>query len=76
MSSVASPRAIDAPSRSARPPRPNVADEIVEGQRRDIADGPLAGGSRLPSECELARHFGVSRLTIREATRALVAMAP
>jgi DNA-binding FadR family transcriptional regulator len=75
MSSVASP-AIDAPSRSERRPRPNIADEIVECQRRDIADGTLARGSRLPSGCERARHFGVSQPTIREATRALVAAAP
>ncbi len=76
MSSIAPPRAIDAPSRSARRPGPNVIDEIVEGQRRDIADGTLAQGSRLPNECERARHLGVSQPTIGEATCTLPATAP
>jgi DNA-binding FadR family transcriptional regulator len=76
MSSIAPPRAIDAPSRSARRPGPNITDEIVEGQRRDIADRTLATGSRLPNECERARHLGVSQPTIRKANRALLATAP
>jgi hypothetical protein len=37
MSSVASPRAIDALSRSAREAWPSVADEIVEGGRALVA---------------------------------------
>ena len=32
-----------------------------------IEDGSLVHGSRLPSETELARSFGVSRNTVREA---------
>ena len=32
-----------------------------------IEDGSLVHGSRLPSETELARSFGVSRNTVRDA---------
>ena len=37
----------------------------------DIADGVVAPGERLPSESELAAHFGFSRGVAREAIRAL-----
>ncbi len=36
-----------------------------------IIDGNLKSGDRLPTETELAREFGVSRLSLREATKSL-----
>jgi DNA-binding FadR family transcriptional regulator len=38
-----------------------------------VVDGTLQPGSRLPNEAALAREFGVSRPTLREALRALAA---
>lgn len=54
--------------------RPKVTDEIIETLRRDIAGGKLRQGLRLPSERDLARQFGVSQPTIREAIRVLDTM--
>ena len=46
----------------------------VERQLRDaILDGQFAQGEKLPPETELAKMFGVSRPTVREALGALVA---
>lgn len=69
-----------------RSPRPGTAGEmftpvttgrmsglIVEQIRSLIRDGRLAPGDRLPSERELAEQFGVSRVTVRDALRALEA---
>ena len=42
--------------------------EIVEAK---IADGEWPPGTRLPSEAELALHFGVNRHTVRQALRDL-----
>jgi GntR family transcriptional repressor for pyruvate dehydrogenase complex len=39
-----------------------------------LRDGAYAPGERLPSERELAETFGVSRVSVREAVRALVAV--
>ena len=47
-----------------------VADEI----KKKINDGSYPPGSRLPGERELAEHFEVSRVTIREAEIALQAL--
>lgn len=44
-----------------------VSEAIAEG----IRQGKFRGGSRLPSERELAEEFGVSRPTVREAMLAL-----
>ena len=41
--------------------------------RRDILSGMVAAGDRLPPEPELSERFGVSRLTVREAVKGLVA---
>ena len=46
-----------------------VADQI----RDAVLEGKLAHGDRLPAERELARQFGVSRATVREALRHLQA---
>ncbi len=54
--------------------RVRKAYEQVYDQLRDlIMRGDLARGERLPNETVLAREFGVSRSTVREALRALAA---
>jgi GntR family transcriptional regulator len=45
----------------------SVKDEIVDS----IAKGELKPGDKLPSEFELAKKLGVSRMTLRESLRAL-----
>lgn len=45
--------------------------QVAEQLRDRIVDGELSPGTRLPSESELARMFGASRSTIREALRQL-----
>lgn len=50
-------------------PRQQVEDQI----RHAISSGALTGGQKLPSEAVLALNFGVSRTTVREALRSLVA---
>lgn len=50
-------------------PRQQVENQIREG----IRGGTLATGEKLPTEAELAESFGVSRTTVREALRTLVA---
>jgi len=59
----------DAAFRAQRVMRPQ---EQVESQiRKAILDGEFRSGERLPSAASLARNFGVSRSTVREALRAL-----
>jgi DNA-binding FadR family transcriptional regulator len=58
----------------ARLNRSRVADQIVDDLRGQILSGTLPDGARLPSEQELAAHYGVSAPTIREAIRVLAAM--
>lgn len=54
--------------------RVRKAYEQVADQLRDlIVGGELAPGARLPNEAVLARGFGVSRATVREALRVLAA---
>jgi DNA-binding FadR family transcriptional regulator len=48
----------------------SIADQI----RTAIITGKLREGERLPPERELAEQFGVSRVTVRDALRALEAM--
>src|SRR5438552_8839163 len=48
----------------------SIADQI----RTAIVTGQLKEGSRLPPERELAEQFGVSRVAVRDALRALEAM--
>src|SRR3954463_12303314 len=48
----------------------SIADQI----RQAIVTGKLNEGERLPPERELAEQFGVSRVTVRDALRALEAM--
>jgi GntR family transcriptional regulator, transcriptional repressor for pyruvate dehydrogenase complex len=54
--------------------RVRKAYEQVNDQLRElIVSGHFAPGDRLPNEAELAREFGVSRATVREALRILAA---
>jgi GntR family transcriptional repressor for pyruvate dehydrogenase complex len=66
---IVEPRIIGAPVHRVR-----KAYEQVHDQLRDlIMHGDLARGQRLPNEAALAREFGVSRGTVREALRVLAA---
>ena len=59
------------PVRRVRKAYEQVADQL----RELILSGELARGDRLPNENALARDFGVSRATIREALRVLAAQS-
>jgi GntR family transcriptional repressor for pyruvate dehydrogenase complex len=74
-SSVPAPIVASLSSAAAHRRKPaRVTEEIIESLRQDIAQGRLAEGTRLPTERELAKHFGVSQPTIRESVRVLEAM--
>lgn len=45
--------------------------QVYEALRQDIQSGRLKGGDRLPSEADLVRLFGVSRITAGRAVRDL-----
>lgn len=51
--------------------RRKIRDVVVEQLKDYIISGCLKPGDRLPNETELATQFGVSRLSLREATKAL-----
>ena len=51
--------------------RPRAYETVVSAVEEAIADGRYVPGARLPSERLLAENFGVSRVVIREAMRAL-----
>lgn len=51
--------------------RVKIRDVVVERLKKYITAGCLKPGDRLPNETELAEQFGVSRLSLREATKAL-----
>jgi GntR family transcriptional repressor for pyruvate dehydrogenase complex len=56
------------------PPRPaRASDAVVQHIKGMVLAGHLRAGQRLPSEKELARQFGLSRVTIRDALRVLEA---
>jgi DNA-binding FadR family transcriptional regulator len=48
-------------------------EQVAEQLRLLVVGGTLQPGSRLPTETVLAREFGVSRATLREALRSLAA---
>src|SRR5579859_3984804 len=52
--------------------RVSTVDAVIEEIRGHIRDGDWAPGDRLPSEAELTKTYGISRASLREATRALV----
>jgi GntR family transcriptional regulator of arabinose operon len=45
--------------------------QVYSTLRRDIQSGRLKGGDRLPSEADLVRQFGASRITVGRAVREL-----
>lgn len=47
--------------------------QVYEALRREIQSGRLKKGDRLPSEAELVRRFGASRITVGRAVRELQA---
>jgi DNA-binding FadR family transcriptional regulator len=49
----------------------NIASTIFGDVRRQILQGELLAGERLPGERELAAHYGTNRNTLREAVRKL-----
>jgi GntR family transcriptional repressor for pyruvate dehydrogenase complex len=51
--------------------RPTIRDEVARRLKIFIAEGNLKSGDRLPTEAQLAERFGVSRLSLREATKSL-----
>jgi GntR family transcriptional regulator, transcriptional repressor for pyruvate dehydrogenase complex len=62
------------PASGLRPRRVRRAYEQVYDQLRDgMLNGQVANGERLPSEPALAAEFGVSRSTVRDALRLLMA---
>jgi GntR family transcriptional regulator, phosphonate transport system regulatory protein len=63
--SALSADATDAPAASHR------WEAIAAELRRDIAEGRLTPGERLPNEATLAARFGVNRHTLRQAVQAL-----
>lgn len=65
----ANPQSLAASVQPIRKAYEQVADQL----RELIIGGELTAGSRLPIETELAREFGVSRPTVREALRVLAA---
>jgi GntR family transcriptional repressor for pyruvate dehydrogenase complex len=52
-------------------PRRKIRDQAAEQIKELISSKQLSPGDRLPTETELADSFGVSRLSVREATKAL-----
>jgi len=52
-------------------PRAKLRDLVADRLKTYIVDGNLQPGDRLPTESELATKFGVSRLSLREATKSL-----
>jgi len=51
--------------------RSKLRDVVADRLKAFIVDGNLKSGDRLPTETELATKFGVSRLSLREATKSL-----
>ncbi len=51
--------------------RQRLSDVVADRIRQHIVENNLQPGDRLPTEHEFADSFGVSRLAVREATRAL-----
>jgi len=51
--------------------RDNLVDRVVRTIERQILDGRLPQGTRIPAESELTKNLGVSRPVVREAVRIL-----
>src|SRR5262245_6198118 len=54
-----------------RPRASRVSEKIVGRIKKQISDGSLPVGHRLPAEREMARQFKTSRVSVREAYRSL-----
>jgi GntR family transcriptional repressor for pyruvate dehydrogenase complex len=57
-----------------RPDRQNLAVVVADTLKEMIHAGDVQPGDRLPNEAALCEHFGVSRITIREAIQMLRAL--
>lgn len=55
-------------------PKVDVFRSVLEQLERYISESNLAPGTRLPAERELCKELGVSRVSLREALRALESM--
>lgn len=53
---------------------PSQYDVVIQGIQDMMVSGEVGPGDRLPVEASLAERFGVSRSSLREGVRALVAM--
>lgn len=51
--------------------RKTLVDDVVDGLLDDILEGKLGAHDAIPSELEIAAVYDVSRLTVREALKAL-----
>ena len=51
--------------------RKKLSDQVVDRIKSFIVDNGLKPGDRLPTEHAFADRFGVSRISVREATKAL-----
>src|SRR5216683_5912108 len=51
--------------------RGRVSETIVRRIKKQITDGRLVAGHKLPAEREMARQFKTSRVSVREAYRTL-----
>lgn len=51
--------------------RSTLSKELAERIRARIMNGEFAPGARLPSEMDLGREYGISRVTVRTALRTL-----
>jgi len=51
--------------------RPKVRDQVAGQIQQYIVEQKLGPGDRLPTETQLAETFGISRLSLREATKSL-----
>jgi GntR family transcriptional regulator, transcriptional repressor for pyruvate dehydrogenase complex len=51
--------------------RQSLSERVVDGIKKLIVEKGLRPGDRLPTEQEMAKRFAVSRVSVREATKAL-----
>ena len=51
--------------------RRTLVDDLVDGLLDDILDGKLQPHEAIPPEADIAKAYDVSRLTVREALKAL-----
>jgi GntR family transcriptional repressor for pyruvate dehydrogenase complex len=56
---------------TADAPPGRVSEAIVHRIKKQMSDGRLAAGQRLPAERDMAKQFSTSRVSVREAYRSL-----